>query len=244
MIIDALWWMAALVVCAAPRRVWDRIDPRLPLRRAATAAGFLTLVVGFFFGFDQFLKFAGALADSSNTWMLKRAANDASAPVAAYGLSIATFFIFLLTPAGLLSMYLCVSGADPRGDPAISLAHWTATTLWTRSIDERTKIARERQEGADAPDVLRTGEWAELHGVDYVVLSARRKPEWTAGAIILTSTDWYKLGVSFDMPTAAGLRTAYPLTKMDTVEVVRRGIQYELPPLRKGSRPQSLKSEV
>src|SRR5438445_5485147 len=176
MIIDALWWMAALVVCAAPRRVWDRIDPRFPLRRAATAAGFLTLVVGFFFGLDQFLKFAGVLADTGNTWMLKRAANDASAPVAVYGLSAATFIIFLLTPAGLLSMYLFVRGAgraisavvdDPRGDPIISLAHWIATTAWTRNRDERQKIHRERLEGADAPDVLRTGEWAELHGVDY-----------------------------------------------------------------------------
>ena len=79
--------------------------------------------------------------------------------------------------------------------------------------------------------MLRTGDWAELHGVDYVVLSARRKPDWHAGAIVLTSTDWYRLGVPFDMETPAGLRTAYPLTKMETVEVVRRGIQYELPRL-------------
>jgi hypothetical protein len=242
MIVDALWWMGALVICAAPRRIWDRIDPRFPLSRTATAAGVLTLVVGFFFGFDQFLKFSGVLADTGNTWMLERAASDASAPLAVYGLSVATFILFLFfTPAGLGSMYLVISGAgrtisavvdDPRGDPLISLVHWTATTLWTRNRDERTKIARERQEGADAPDVLRTGDWAEIHGVDYVVLSARRKAEWTAGAIILTSTDWYKLGVPFDMQTPAGLRTAYPLTKMDTVEVVRRGIRYELPPLR------------
>ncbi|HEV3139630.1 MAG TPA: hypothetical protein VGY57_03895 [Vicinamibacterales bacterium] len=241
MIIDSLWWTAALVVCAAPRRIWDRIDPRFPLRRAATAAGFLTLVVGFFFGFDQFLTFSRVLADTSNTWMLKRAANDASAPIAVYGLSAATFIIFLFfTPAGLLSMYLVISGAaraisavvdDPRGDPLISIVYWTATTLWTRNRNDRQKISRERQEGADAPDVLRTGEWAELHGVDYVVLAARRKPEWNAGAIILTATDWYKLGVPFDMDTPAGLRTAYPLTKMETVEVVRRGIQYELPRL-------------
>jgi len=84
--------------------------------------------------------------------------------------------------------------------------------------------------------VLRTGEWADLHGVDYVVLSARRKPEWDAGAVGMTDTDWYRLGVPFDMPTPAGLRTAYPLTKMDAVEVVRRGIRYELPPLRAGNK--------
>jgi hypothetical protein len=38
-------------------------------------------------------------------------------------------------------------------------------------------------------------------------------------------------GVPFDIETPSGLRTAYPLKKMETVEVVRRGIQYELPRL-------------
>src|SRR5579862_7746266 len=246
MIIDALWWTAALVVCAAPRRIWDRIDPRFPLRDAAVAGAFLTLAIGVFFGLDQFMKFAGATADANNTWMLAQLAkpagpHDAEIGFVPYGISVLTLFLFLFfTPSGLLSMYLVVSGGgraisavvdDPRGDPLVSLVHWTATTAWSRSREERKKSARERQEGADAPDVLRTGKWAELHGVDYVVLAARRKPEWTAGAIILTSSDWYRLGVPFDMQTAAGLRTAYPLTKMDTVEVVRRGIQYELPRL-------------
>ena len=121
--------------------------------------------------------------------------NDAQVGFVPYGISVVTLFIFLFfTPAGLASMYLVISGAaraisavvdDPRGDPLISLAHWIGTTAWTRNRDERQKIARERQEGADAPDVLRTGDWAELHGVDYVVLSARRKPDWHAGAIVL-----------------------------------------------------------
>ena len=64
------------------------------------------------------------------------------------------------------------------------------------------------------------------------------------GAIILTSTDWYKLGVPFDIQTPAGLRTAYPLKKMDTVEVVRRGIQHELPrlPRRPTQNPQNTPS--
>jgi len=243
---DLAWWLLALIVCAAPRRIWDRIDPRFPLRRAATASGVLTLAGGFFFGVDQFLKFGGRLADANNTWMLHQLSkpagpNDAQVGFVPYGISVVTVFIFLFfTPAGLASMYLVISGAaraisavvdDPRGDPLISLADWIGTTAWTRNRDERQKIARERQEGADAPDVLRTGDWAELHGVDYVVLSARRKPDWHAGAIVLTSTDWYRLGVPFDMETPAGLRTAYPLTKMETVEVVRRGIQYELPRL-------------
>ncbi len=76
--------------------------------------------------------------------------------------------------------------------------------------------------------VVRPGSWCGLEA-DYVVLAARRKAEWTEGAIILTSTDWYRLGAPFDMDTPSGLRTAYPLTKLESVEVVRRGIEYELP---------------
>src|SRR5438309_1739222 len=179
---DLGWWLLALIVCAAPRRLWDRIDPRFPLRRAATAAGVLTLAGGFFFGVDQFLTFGGGLADANNTWMLNQLSkpagpNDAQVGFVPYGISVVTLFIFLFfTPAGLASMYLVITGAaraisavvdDPRGDPLISLAHWIATTAWTRNRDDRKKMARERQEGADAPDVLRTGEWAELHGFDW-----------------------------------------------------------------------------
>ena len=243
---DALWWIGALFVCAAPRRVWDRIDPRFPLRRAATAAGVLTLVIGFFFGFDQFLKYGMRQADANNAAMLAQLAkpagpNDDKLGLLPYGMSMLALPMFLFfTPAGLLATYLCASGAaraisatvdDPRGDPLISLVHWVATTAWTKNREERRQIARTRLEGADAPDILRTGEWADLHGVDYVVLSARRKPDWDAGAIVMTGTDWYRLGVPFDMDTAAGLRTVYPLTRMDAVEVVRHGIQYELPRL-------------
>ncbi|HMD37227.1 MAG TPA: hypothetical protein VKH42_19765 [Vicinamibacterales bacterium] len=249
MIVDALWWFGALLVCAAPRRVWDRIDPRFPLRRAATAAGVLTLVVGFFFGVDQFFQYGMRQADANNTWMIAQLGkpagqNDDRLGFLPYGMSMLALPMFLFfTPAGLLATYLCTSGAaraisatvdDPRGDPLLSFGHWLATTAWTKNRDERKQIARTRLEGADASDVLRTGDWAKLHGVDYVVLSARRKPEWDAGAIVMTDTDWYKLGVPFDMETPAGLRTAYPLTKMETVEVVRRGIRYDLPPLRPG----------
>jgi hypothetical protein len=79
---------------------------------------------------------------------------------------------------------------------------------------------------------------------DYVVLASRKKPDWTAGAIIITETEWYKLGVPFDIETPAGLRTAYPLSKMETVEVLRRGIRYELPRLsrRPPLKPQNTQS--
>jgi len=198
--------------------------------------------VGFFAGFAGFMRFLGWTADANNAWMLKQLAagtNDAAAMVPYAFSALSLFYYLLFTPLGLFCTYLVVSGAlramsgfvdDPRGDFVLSSAHWAATTILSRNRDERARIARERLEGAERPDVLQTGAWAGIEA-DYVVLAARRKTEWSPGAIVMTSGDWYKLGTAFDIETPAGLRTAYPLMKMDVVEVVRRGIQYELPRL-------------
>lgn len=239
-------WLLAVVVGVLPERLWPRLEPPLPLRRAAFFSALLTLAIGFFTGFDGFLRFGGGLADANNAWMLRHVLANATevqnytVTMAPYGFSFFSLFAFLLlTPLGLLCTYLVASGFvralsavfdDPRGDFLLSGGLWAATTLWSNNRAERRRIARERLEGDERPDVLQTGDWASVDA-DFVVLASRRKAEWDAGAIIMTSSDWYKLGVPFDIDTPAGLRTAYPLTKMETVEVVRRGIQYELPRL-------------
>ncbi len=242
MIADLVWWLLAVAAGLLPERVWARLDSRLPLRQTAFLSRLATLSAGFLVGFDGFLKFGTRTADANNAWMLKQLAAGASdsAAFGPYLFSVLSLFYYLfLTPLGLFSTYLVVSGClraisgyidDPRGDFILSIAHWAATAAWMKNREERAQIARERKEGPDAPDVLRTGAWAGIDA-DYVVLSARRKAEWHPGAIVMTSGDWYKLGAAFDIQTPAGLRAAYPLTKMETVEVVRRGIKYELPRL-------------
>lgn len=251
---DILRWIAALVAGLAPRRVWPTLERWLPLRSAAVVSGIATLLAGFFIGVGGFFTFAARLASANNDWMLARLAaaptnGDAAVALVPYGMSMLTLFIFLFfTPTGLFALYLSTSGAlraiaagldDPHGDFVLSGLHWAATTMVEKNRRERRQIARRRLEGHDAADVLQTGAWAGLPDADYVVLAARRKAEWHAGAIVMTSTDWYKLGVPLDIQTPAGLRTAYPLKKMETVEVVRRGIQYELPRLA----PQRAKSQ-
>jgi len=240
-------WVAAVAAGIAPRGVWPALERQLPLRSAAAASGLVTLLTGFFIGVGGFFTFATQLASANNNWMLAQVAapattGDAAVGLVPYGVSVLTLFIFIFfTPTGLFALYLTASGTlraisawfdDPSGDFVLSGLQWAATTMFEKNRRERGQIARERLEGADAPDVLQTGAWAGLPDADYVVLAARRKAEWNAGAIVLTSSDWYKLGVPFDIQTPAGLRTAYPLKKMETVEVVRRGIQYELPRLR------------
>lgn len=235
-----------------PRRLWPALEPHLPIRSAAAVSGGLTLVAGVAVGTRGFFAFATELADANNTWLLAHLAGppstyDASAGLVPYGVSLFTFFLFVFfTPAGLLALYLTASGTlrgvgawfdDPHGDFVLTWLDWTMRTISDRNRRERRQLARERLEGADAPDVLRTGEWAGLPDADFVILAARRKAEWTAGAIILTTSEWYRLGVPFDLQTPVGLRTVYPLKKLDAVEVVRRGIQYELPRLRTRGQP-------
>ena len=168
------------------------------------------------------MMFATRLAGANNDWMLARlngpiAPGNEAVGLVPYGISVLTLFIYLFfTPRGLFSTHLVVSGSlraisawvdDPLGDPILSTAGWAAVTMFEKNRRERRQIARTRLEGRDAPDVLQTGAWAGLPDVDFVVLAARRKAEWNAGAIILTASDWYRLGAAFDIQTPAGLRT-------------------------------------
>jgi hypothetical protein len=240
-----LQWLAAVVVGSAPRRLWRRLEPPLPLAATAVPAGIFTVVLGFVIGVPGFFAYAEGAADANNAWMLhgitRVDAKDVNyvttGPVA---ISILTPLAFLfLTPLGLLTTYLITTGGlravsamvgDPRGDPILSAIHVGTMSLIAGVKRTSRQRARERLEGRDVPDRLVTGESAGLTA-DYVVIASRRKPEWEAGAIILTSTDWYRLGTPIDAEMENGLRTLYPLTKLDAVEVVRRGIQYELPRL-------------
>jgi hypothetical protein len=227
-----------------PKRLWRWVDPPVPMAAAAFPAALVTLAAGFTLGLNGFLAFAGRMASSQNSWMVSTLdrpnlqVNPYGVALVPYGTSIFTLFGFLfLTPLGLFSLYLMASSAvraisawfdDPRGDFLLSAITGAGMSAATTTRRRRRQAARENLEGPEAPDVLRPGSWCGLE-VDYVVLAARRKAEWTEGAIILTSADWYRLGLPFDMDTPAGLRTAYPLKKLETVEVVRRGIEYELP---------------
>jgi hypothetical protein len=110
--------------------------------------------------------------------------------------------------------------------------------LWRRlRSDARARSERDARlalEKIDEPDRRYHGEWAGLPDVTYVVVAARRKPGWTKGTWVITSDGWFTLGEPFDRPMPNGLRTVYPLTlQTSTLEVLRKGVSYELPPLRK-----------
>jgi hypothetical protein len=156
-------------------------------------------------------------------------------------LSIFSFVAFLLfTPLGLFATYLVVSGVaraisgwvdQPVGDPLLTWLDAVARRTIRRTARRRAEAARRRAEGPEVPDRLFTGDWAGLDGVDLVVVASRRKPDWTRGAFVITSDKWYTLGEPFDLELPQGVRTIYPLTEQKVMEVLRRGLAYQLPPL-------------
>lgn len=251
---DILWppaeWLLAVAAGLLPKRAWRHVEPPLPVARTAWASALATFFAGVTLGADGFLDYAGATANETNAWMLRNltascATADCSGDqyrlaLVPYGVSSVTLFAFLFfTPLGLLSTYLTVSGSirlisayvgDPRGDFLLSAVYAAATGLARGGRRRRARVALEREAGPVVPDVLASGSWAGLPA-DYLVIASRPKAGWDPGAIILTSDEWYRLGASFETRIDGRLRTAYPLTRMETAEVVRRGIRYELPRL-------------
>ena len=251
MFTDLLRGLAAVPVSMLPVRYWDRF-PFLPVEQRALLAAVLTMLAGFATGIRGFLAYAeraGAIA-ADLTLEIARQQNQGQlapdpalnyAPFASMLFAPVAFAFF--TPLGLLATYLVLSGLarvfgsvtlNPFGDPLLTgLDHLVRGTR-TRTHERSERRHREREEGADVPDRVYEGSWANLAGVDYVVVSARRKPGWEAGTFVITPDRWYTLGTPFDMRTPDGrLRTVYPLTAQTSNEVLRRGVHYELPPERK-----------
>lgn len=247
--------LAAVPAGLLPRRYWERVLYRLPISRLALVSALLTFLTGGFIGARGFLDYATRAAGAANQAMLEIAARQnagqlpagepitTAAPVAFSILSLVAFALF--TPLGLFATYLTVSGFvraasslvdEPFGDPILTGVDALVRRSSARAVAASRRRARARAEGPETPDRLYTGEWAGLSGVDYVVVSSRRKPGWDAGAFVITSDKWYTLGTPFDMRLPEGLRTVYPLTEQRVNEVLRRGVRYELPPLERTGR--------
>lgn len=216
----------AVVAGLLPKRYWD--DLNLPIANVAFASALVTFFGGAALGITGYFDYMAYVL----------AQREFTLPP----FMLAVFISYaLFTPRGLFSLYLLFSGLmrmiavwveQPHGDPILTLADSTWRRLLTRQHDTRRRRDRLALEGEDEPDRRYSGDWAGLKGVDFVIVSARRKPGWTKGTYVITSDGWYVLGDPFDRPMPNGLRTVYPLTEHRTLEVLRKGVSYELPPLR------------
>lgn len=209
-----------------PKRYWDDVD--LPIENVALFSALLSFVGGAVLGITGYFEFMAYLL-SQRLWT--------PPPMMIYAYLSYVFF----TPRGLFSLYLVVAGffraaawfvGGPHGDPLLTLLDSTWRRLLNKHHETRVRNERLELERIDEPDRRYDGEWAGLKGVDFVIVSARRKSGWTKGTYVITTDGWYVLGEPFDRPMPNGLRTVYPLMVHNSLEVLRKGVQYELPPLR------------
>lgn len=238
----------ALPCTLLPRRYWQSLD--LPVASMAPLSAFVVLfagaalgVRGYFDYLDRLRAVSGlSILEISKLQVAGKLPETADVSVASASIYVTAPLAFaLFTPLGLFCTYLVVSSIfriatslidDAHGDPLLT----AADALGRRALGSRqqrsARESRETLERADEPDRRYDGEWAGLSDVDFVIVAARRKPEWTKGTFVITSDGWFTLGEPFDRPMANGLRTIYPLILQKTPEVVRKSVSYELPPLR------------
>lgn len=223
---SAFYAVAAIAAGAVPRRHWAAID--LPISQFATLGGLVTFFAGCALGITGF--FAHMAAVMASAFFVP----------SAYMMTAYFGYVFF-TPRGLFSMYLVFSGIargiagwtdEPFGDPILTGVDGAIHRVRVRATARATERERLAAEGDDEPDRRYAGDWAGLPGVDYVIVAARRKAAWTAGTFVITGDGWFTLGQPFDRPTPNGIRTIYPLTALQTLEVLRKGVPYDLPPLR------------
>jgi hypothetical protein len=218
----------AILAGLLPKRYWEDID--LPVLNCTFASALLTFWAGTALGITGFFSYM-AYVLAEREW---------TAPP----LMLVVFISYVFaTPRGLFALYLTAAGflravawytGEPFGDPILTGIDWLWHRLRSDALARSARNDRLALEKIDEPDRLHDGAWAGRTDVTYVVVAARRKPGWTAGTWVITNDGWFKLGEPFDRPTPNGLRTVYPLTlNTNSLEVLRKGVSYELPPLRK-----------
>lgn len=210
-----------------PRRHWESID--LPIENVALVSALINFVGGAALGITGYFEFMARVLEQ-RLWT--------SPPFMIY---VFISYVFL-TPRGLFALYLAGTGliryaawytGEPVGDPILTLVDSASRRLRTSKRERSDRNARLALERDDEPDRRYEGGWAGLDGVDCVIVAARRKPGWTKGTWVITSEGWFTLGEPFDRPMPQGLRTVYPLSlQTNTLDVLRKGVPYELPPLR------------
>ena len=242
--------LGAIGVAMLPKRYWPRFD-FLPIHTLAPVSGVLTALTGSALGITGFFAYLERLRGSPAASILEVAqlqvsgalpetAAVSAVPAAIWMTAPVTFAFF--TPLGLFSLYLVVSGwlrvvswwiEQPHGDPLLSGADWLIRSTRRSAREGSARRARLEAEGVDEPDRRYKGNWAGLADADFVIVASRRKPGWNKGTFVITPDGWFTLGEPFDRQTPNGLRTVYPIAAQTENAVLRKGVSYELPPLRR-----------
>ena len=242
----------ALGIAAAflPRRHWSAFDRRIPVTEMALPSAMATFGVAGLFGIPGFFRYVERRTDLvvdsiliATGWMARpeqEMLSTSGAQMVWISGYLAPFTYALLTPTGLITFYLALSGyfriatwyvEQPQGDLLLTLVDSAAAKRRRVAAAEHTRAEREALEGPQVPDRLITGRTAGIPDAELVVVSSRRKPGWEAGVFVITSETWYRVGQPVERVLPGGLRTLYPLTEIRDLEARRKSVEYELPPL-------------
>lgn len=230
-------FMLAILLATLPVRYWPALEERFPVHRAAWLSGLVAMLAGFAIGIPGFIAYAWETAGQTTDVFMAAHGDDVLLP----GSGMAALPVFLLTtPLGLFSLYLTGSGFlravaayvadDPRGDFVLTAIDTSVRRLVGGHRSARARAAREALEGPEMRDRLVRGAQLGRPDVALVLLSSRAKDGWAPGAYLVGGDGAaHRIGMPFDVETPAGLRTAYPLSPLTTLEPIRHAIAYELP---------------
>ena len=249
------WTMLAsgLAVLAAvlPRRHWAALDQWIPVTRSVLLSGIATIAAAAVIGIPAYWKSQEAMSRvvarslmQAAGWPVRESSGEllpeAAAQVTWLSGYISPLSFALLTPAGLAMTYLAVTGLSrtvawfvdsSHGDPLLTALDSIVSQRRRARAVRRATAAREALEGPEVPDRLVTGKAAGIPEAELVVVASRRKPEWQRGVFVITPEAWYRIGEPVERQLRAGLRTLYPLSEIHDLEVRRKSVEYDLPPL-------------
>ncbi|MFI5184426.1 MAG: hypothetical protein ACHQNV_08510 [Vicinamibacteria bacterium] len=197
-----------------------------------------TVAAGFLIGFEGFMRYAARVGETMAPLAHETAGGPLSIGMGVSALSLPTFA--LLTPLGLFSTYLFVSGivrgamvaaGSPGGDPILTLADGVIEPIVRERARERAAAERAALEGPEVADVLVAGAEAGLPEAEWVVIASRLKPGWERGVFVVTTDRWWRIGAACDRRFPEGLRALYPLHSVAAVEIIRRSVYYDHPQL-------------
>jgi hypothetical protein len=243
-----LAFAAAMIAALLPHRLWRRAPAWLPLESAAFFSGIASVLVAAAIGIPGFLDHAAATTSLANDTMIaaeiqQKAAYNRGMVQGFAGLSI---FTFILTPVGLLTLYLAGSGlvramggwfGDPVGDPILTGVDAILFGAGAHRREAKARQSREALEGPEVPDRMVSAAAAGLPGCDVVIVAARRKPGWERGLVIFTQSACYRLGDPVERTIAGRLRTLYPMSEHRDLEAIRKSVHYDLPVRSRADRP-------
>lgn len=236
MTMTSLSFIIAAIASLLPARHWRKLPSHWSMGSATFMSGIATMAIGFAIGFPGFLTHARLNASMATNVQLDFGNLSHRFGTQLAGLSIFTYLFTTLQ--GLLALYLLATGAgraaaawfeDPVGDPVLSGIDRAAcrSVQWWRA--RRIRAASDALQGPEVPDRVVTPERAGVFGCDLVIVASRKKPEWESGVVVYTSDGCYRIGEAIERVVNGNVRTLYPLTAHNDLEVVRRSVQYDLP---------------